>query len=872
MAGFTGRRRQRQTSRAIAWADFSSRWIITLGGIGTIGSVLLVAAFLFWVVYPLFLPARVSDAQTIAAPWQTRRPVFVESDESRQLAWTLFDDATLRLFRLSDGQVLSERPLFDAGVKPTAWSFSPGLTDAAFGFADGSARLVRIGFGLLFLSPDEVPAEAIALELGQSTTAQYRGQPGLFERIAEDQFRYVSLDVSLGEPVETGSTTPIVCIDHSVSPTATRLVALHQDGELFIEELRQRRNILTGKVTTTVSKQQIAYEPPAGRGKPDYLKLTGLGDNVLALWRDGLLQRYDVRSLKSTRLVEELRVVTQPDAQLTAVGFLLGKATLVVGDSQGNLDIWFLIRPDDAVGTPDGATLVNAARLYEGQGAAVTTIAPSSRGRMLAFGLSDGTVHMVHATSGKRVADLKLEGQATVEQLAIAPKADGLIAAAGGQLMTWHLDPGHPAATFGALFQPIWYESAPAPAHVWQSTGGTDDFEEKFGLYPLIFGTIKATIYSLLFGVPIALLAAVYTSEFMHPRVKARVKPTIEMMASLPSVVLGFLAGLVVAPFVENIIPAVIALFYCLPLVFLIGAYLWQLLPQHVSIRLAQWRFIFILLVLPTALLVAKFAGPAMEHYLFAGDFRLWLDANRNSERFGSSFGGWFLFLLPLVAILVALLISWFLNPFMREHTEGLTRTPLALLDGGKFLLALLATALLSALLAGALNAAGIDLRGSFVGTYVQRNALVVGFIMGFAIIPIIYTIAEDALSTVPQHLRSASLGAGATPWQTAVRIIIPTAMSGLFSAMMIGLGRAVGETMIVLMAAGNTPVLDLNIFNGFRTLSANIAVELPEAVKDSTHYRTLYLAALVLFIMTFVLNTMAESVRQRFRKKAIQL
>ena len=148
---------------------------------------------------------------------------------------------------------------------------------------------------------------------------------------------------------------------------------------------------------------------------------------------------------------------------------------------------------------------------------------------------------------------------------------------------------------------------------------------------------------------------------------------------------------------------------------------------------------------------------------------------------------------------------------------------------------------------------------------------MVVGFIMGFAIIPIIYTIAEDALTAVPEHLRSASLGAGATPWQTAVRVIIPTAMSGLFSALMIGLGRAVGETMIVLMATGNTPVMDWNLFNGFRTLSANIAVELPEAVRGSTHYRTLFLAALTLFAMTFVVNTVAEVIRLRFRKRAFQ-
>jgi phosphate transport system permease protein len=184
----------------------------------------------------------------------------------------------------------------------------------------------------------------------------------------------------------------------------------------------------------------------------------------------------------------------------------------------------------------------------------------------------------------------------------------------------------------------------------------------------------------------------------------------------------------------------------------------------------------------------------------------------------------------------------------------------------------LLASLLLALAGAWCLSALGFDPRGSLVGTYVQRNALVVGFVMGFAIIPIIYTLSEDALSSVPSHLRLASLGCGATPWQTAVRVIIPTAMSGLFSAVMIGLGRAVGETMIVLMAAGNTPVMDMNVFSGFRTLSANIATELPEAVVDSTHYRMLFLAALTLFAITFLVNTAAELVRQRFRKRAFLL
>ena len=178
----------------------------------------------------------------------------------------------------------------------------------------------------------------------------------------------------------------------------------------------------------------------------------------------------------------------------------------------------------------------------------------------------------------------------------------------------------------------------------------------------------------------------------------------------------------------------------------------------------------------------------------------------------------------------------------------------------------------LARLLAGGLEGMGLDPRGGLVDTYVQRNALVVGFLTGFAVVPIIYTLAEDALSSVPDHLRAASLASGATPWQTALHVVVPTAMSGIFSAVMIGVGRVVGETMIVLMAAGNTPVLDWNVFNGFRTLSATIAVELPEAVQDGTLYRLLFFAALVLFAMTFVINTLAEVVRQRFRRRAYEL
>ena len=149
-----------------------------------------------------------------------------------------------------------------------------------------------------------------------------------------------------------------------------------------------------------------------------------------------------------------------------------------------------------------------------------------------------------------------------------------------------------------------------------------------------------------------------------------------------------------------------------------------------------------------------------------------------------------------------------------------------------------------------------------------QRNCLIIGIMMGFAVIPIIFTITEDALSSVPESLRSASLALGGSRWQTAWRIVLPTASAGIFSAVMIGLGRAIGETMIVTMATGNTPIMELNLFSGMRTLSANIATELPEAPEGGTLYRTLFLGAMVLFLLTFVLNTVAELLRQHLREK----
>jgi phosphate transport system permease protein len=818
IGSFTGRNRRRTTSRRVVLADRVARGLITVGGIATIVQVLTVMVFLLWVALPLLRGARLDRARDLPAASVGAAPLHFLLDEGVRIGRTVTPDGRLHTFGLDDGVARAGRELFP-GQELTASAFPVQDGVAAFGFADGSVRLATLDAGG---EAGVVPREALLPPGGAAV-------------------RRLGVAATQGGPV---------------------LAVLTADGRLARLAVRERRNLLTGDVTFQPTAADLPYVAGPD-GEPDRLLVTGDGRSVLAVWRDGTLQRFAAGPGGAPALAETVDL-TPDGAALTALAFMNGGVTLIVGDARGLIRAWFLVKPDQAV-TPDGAVLT-LARELRGPRAAVTALGVSSRGRLFAAGFADGSVQAFHVTSGRRVAVARTAAGGAVTALALAPKDDALLAADAAGLTLWQLEARHPEASLAAFFAPVWYEGYARPAHVWQSSSATDESELKFGLWPLVFGTLKATLFSLLFGVPLALLAAIFTSEFLSPAVKAGVKPTIELMASLPSVVLGFLAAIVIAPFAERFVPAIVCGFVTVPAAFLTGALLWQLLPHGAAIRLGRWRFLPLALALPVGLAVAAMLGPVVERLLFAGDLKRWLDG-----QIGSATGGWIPLLLPAAAVATALALPRLAAPVRRRYRSwsrsraGFAELLLTLLGG----LAALALAVGTAFLLGEL---GLDPRGQLMGTYVQRNALVVGFVMGFAIIPIIYTIAEDALSSVPEHLRAASLGAGATPWQTAVRIVVPTAMSGLFSAVMIGLGRAVGETMIVLMAAGNTPVLEWNIFNGFRTLSANIAVEMPEAVRDSTHYRILFLSALVLFVMTFLLNTVAEIVRQRFRRRAFEL
>lgn len=858
---FTGRTRARRPQRSVLVADRLARWAISFGGIGSIAAVSMVGLFLLYVVIPLFTAPHVPAAGSFATTGAPARVVASGVDEQGSLTWSLHRDGSLVVRRLDDGQILRHLAIPAADLL-TCWSVDPSSGACAFGYSDGSVRLGTMTFTTTFLAPDDVSAAVRALAPGAVAPL---GE-GMVERTPEDQFRLAAFALTVGDSLAV-SETPIVLIDRSEGSGGTVFAALDAAGSLHVNQVRTRTNLLTGEITATATGGRLDLVGDDGLD-PAYLLLTGLGDNVMLAWRDGRLLRLDTRDVSAPAVAEDLDLVPEPDRRLTALTFLLGKSSLVCGDDVGRVRVWFRVRDDHGPSHGDGTTLKLAHTLSVREGGgAVTALASSQRSRLVGAGFADGSVALVHVTSDRVLARVTTPAGEPVESLVIAPREDLLLARAGASAYRWTIDVPHPEVNAHALVGRIWYEGYDAPAYVWQSSSGTDSFEPKYSLVPLVFGTLKATLYALLIGLPLAWLAAIATSEFVAPRTKARIKPTIELMASLPSVVLGFLAALVFAPFLERWVPETLTAFVTVPACFLAGAYLWQLAPREWTLRHDGWKLPLMALGLPAGGLLAGTLGGPVERLLFGGDIMAWLDGQH-----GSAVGGWLFILFMPCAALVFTYQTQVVDGWLRRSPRLTTRTAFALADLARFVVGGIATVGLALFAAWVLDAAGVDPRGTVIDTYVQRNALVVGVVMGFAIIPIIYTISEDALSAVPDHLRAASLGAGATPWQTALRVVVPPATSGLFSALMIGLGRAVGETMIVLMAAGNTPIMQWNVFNGFRTLSANIAVELPEAVQGSTHYRTLFLAAFTLFAITFVLNTAAEAVRMRFRKKSLEL
>jgi len=744
-------------------ADFIATSVVTTGGIAVILSILAILVFIGIETVPLFQGVK----SELASSFVLRESPVLSSysldnsdnkafpfiatgmEEYREIGFVVTRDGMLTFLSLTDGKTIKQFPLTELEDSKITASFeSVNNKLYSFGTKDGFILPVRTNYKIDFV----------------------------------EEKRVITPEITEGDLFKVADASLIkIAYEESEEDGGSAAVAYTSGGELLLAALVEPEDDfgdsepkqLTHNLTEELHGNTVTA-----------IELDQSLENLFVGTQNGKIYHWDLSDKESPEFLRAIDATESPNTEITALAFLLGDRSLLVGDEAGNVSVWFEV-PDKSSPTGDILTRIHQLSPLE---LPVTNIAASARDRGFIASDEGGNINLYHATSGQMLKELSTEGS-SVQKLAFAPKSDGVVAIdKEGKMFNWSLDNPHPETNIKTLFGKVWYEGYQKPEYVWQSTGGTDEFEPKLSLTPLAFGTLKGALYALFFAIPISIFGAICVSQFMHPSLRNTIKPTIEIMAALPSVVLGFLAGLWLAPIIEKIIPAVFTVPIVLTVFTLITVFIWQYVPRGIKGRFKDGSELFILLpVIIIGILVS-----------------LWLNQPIESAIFGGSYKEWFYSVLGL--------------------------------------------------------------------QYDQRNSLIVGFAMGFAVIPIIFTISEDALSSVPKHMTAGSLALGANRWQTAIRVILPTASPGIFSAVMIGLGRAIGETMIVLMATGNTPIMDWSIFNGFRALSANIAVEIPEAPHGGTLYRVLFLAALLLFFFTFFINTIAEIVRHRLRKKYGQL
>ncbi|WP_422910889.1 ABC transporter permease subunit [Pseudomonas sp. MAC6] len=732
--------------RIRALKDRFARWAVSVGGMAVLGAITLIFFYLAYVVLPMFQGASMESRKPVQVAWlnEAAAPLLLTLEEQNQMGMRLDQSGKVQFFDAKNMQPLNSMQLpIPAGAQiASIGQDQPGSNRVALGLSNGQVLVFQHVYKITYPNDVKTINPSVEFPFGEAAI-------GL-----DPQGRaldHVGISLNSGTLMLAGST----------------------GVELHVLKLGREENMMTGEVTLSeerIALPQIAEPIKALIIDPRHLWLYVVNGRATA----------DVFDMRNNSLNGRYKLLEDGKLEVSNATSLLGGISLMIGDSSGGIAQWFMVRE------ADGKAVLKSIRSFQLAGSPIIQILPEER-RKGFFALdAKGNLGIFHSTAHRTLlVESVAEGQALA---ALSPRANRVLVESDGQLQRLIIDNPHPEISWSSLWGKVWYENYDAPSHVWQSTSASTDNEPKLSLAPLAFGTLKAAFYAMLLAAPLAIAAALYTAYFMAPALRRKVKPVIELMEALPTVILGFFAGLFLAPYVEGHLPGIFSLLLFTPIGILLAGYLWSRLPESIRLSVPDgWESA---LLIPVILLVGYLSlamSGHVENWLFDGNMRLWLS-----------------------------------------------------------------------------NDLGIP--------FDQRNALVVGLAMGFAVIPTIYSIAEDAVFSVPKSLTFGSLALGATPWQTLTRVVILTASPGIFSAVMIGMGRAVGETMIVLMATGNTAIMDMNIFEGLRTLAANVAVEMPESEVGGTHYRVLFLSALVLLAFTFVMNTLAELVRQRLRVKYASL
>ena len=729
------------TDRSRLFKDRFAKWGISAGGVMVLVALLLIFFYLLYVVQPIFESAKVDTRNSVKLQ-NASEVVGLGIEEQTEVAFLLGEKGNVDFYNVEKEQFGKKITTLNTELPSDVSSFAssaPFQGQYAYGLENGSVVVVAPKFLVTFPNNQRKLTPRLDYPLGD-----------------------MALEVD-----EQGAAITKFAFSHYEDKTA--VVALTADKRVIFSSFVGEENMFTGEVEWVVERTELDIE-----GRVDELLISP--DTTRTFVRSAnQIYVYDTRYPSEVEQIQ-LLAANEENANLVSTQLLAGANSLMLANDNGEVSQWF------EVNTENGRQFQKI-RAFETSKQSKLNIFTEFYRRTFFTAGANGELGIYYTTSDAKLWQGKVS-EGPIQNFAIAPRSNAALILADDALKVIEIHNEHPEVTWSALWQEVWYEGYPEPGYIWQSTSASDDFESKFSLVPISFGTIKAAMYAMLFAVPIALSAAIYTAYFMSSELRKVVKPTVEIMEALPTVILGFLAGLWLAPLIEEHLPAIVGLLVLLPIGILLTAFGWNKLPASIRHRIPEGSHS--ILLIPVVIFI-----------------------------------GWLSFAMSNSIEL------WMFDGNVRQYLT---------------------------------NELGM--------TFDQRNSLVVGIAMGFAVIPTIFSIAEDAVFSVPKHLSNGSLALGATQWQTLVRVVLLTASPGIFSAVMMGLGRAVGETMIVLMATGNTPIMDWSIFQGMRTLAANIAVEMPESEVGSSHYRILFLAAFVLFIFTFVFNTVAEFVRQQLRDK----
>ncbi|VAW97364.1 Phosphate transport system permease protein PstC (TC 3.A.1.7.1) [hydrothermal vent metagenome] len=727
--------------------DKIAQYIVTLGGNSVIFTIVLIFFYLLYVVIPIFSGASLEKRgqYTIAKTSTQADTLYLAIEEQNEVAVRMLADGKILFFNTADGRILLTQHL-QLAKNTSITSFtqaSDNQATVAFGLSNGAVIVVKHKYNISYPNNRRIITPVLEYPLGT--------EPVIIQ----------------------GLTTPVKKLAIQINEDGASIATLSQSGELRFSSFEKEDSLMADESSYEQQTQKLA----SLKKVVSYLLIDQDRQEFYVVTSDDELSYYDITDAQTPTLIHKINIAST-HAKLTDIKFLSGGISLLTGYSDGSIAQWFIVKTKD---NKQNLTRIRDFKLHNN---AITKIAAEHNRKGFIAADSKGNIGIFHSTAQRTVIKKQLTKNA-IKNVVFSPRANGIIVEDKNKNISfWHVENEHPEISWNSIWGKVWYESYNEPKYIWQSSAATNDFEPKFSLIPISFGTIKAAFYAMMMAIPLSIMGAIFTAYFMSPKMRRYVKPSIEIMEALPTVILGFLAGLWLAPFIENHLPGVFSLLFLMPIGVLLAAYGWTCLPERIRHKIPDgWEAAILIPVIIIISYSVVSLSPVMESALFDGDMRSWLGDN------------------------------W-----------------------------------------------DID--------FDQRNSIIVGLAMGFAVIPTIFSIAEDAIFAVPKYLTHGSLALGATPWQTLIRVVLLTASPGIFSAIMIGFGRAVGETMIVLMATGNTPVMDFSIFQGMRTLSANIAVEMPEAEVASSHYRVLFLAALVLFVFTFFFNTIAEVVRQRLRKR----